>query len=355
MSTRRQTPCRLNARARSDASTGPFALVEHLHVSAERDRREDPLGRVAAAPPDEQRLAEADREAQHLDVADARSEVMAVFVHDDQDAERDDECGDRVQQVHAAFPKSAPAHSAAARPRAPIGIEQRFERFARCGRYALQSLVDHVRNRGEAKPSRQKRLDCDFIGRIQHGRYGATGTQRGVRQAQARKAVRLRVLERQASDRCEIERANAGFDSFRVGERVRDRDPHVRIRKLRDHRSVDVLDQRMHDALRMDQDLDPLGRQVEQPARFDYFESLVHHRRRVDGDLAAHDPVRVRAGFVGRDADGAVERRGAERTAGRREQHAAHPTSLVRRHALEHRVVLAIDRQQQRSDSRTAP
>jgi hypothetical protein len=49
-------------------------------------------------------------------------------------------------------------------------------------------------------------------------------------------------------------------------------------------------------------DLDALGREVEQPAGLDDLERLVHHRRGVDRDLAAHDPVRVRAGLVGRDA-----------------------------------------------------
>ena len=56
----------------------------------------------------------------------------------------------------------------------------------------------------------------------------------------------------------------------------------------------------------MDDDADPLGRKIEQPARLDHLERLVHHRRRVDRDLAAHDPVRVRAGLVRRDG---VQRR----------------------------------------------
>ena len=58
---------------------------------------------------------------------------------------------------------------------------------------------------------------------------------------------------------------------------------------------------RVDDALRMDHDADLLGREVEQPARLDHLERLVHHRRRVDRDLAAHHPVRMRAGLVGRD------------------------------------------------------
>ena len=39
--------------------------------------------------------------------------------------------------------------------------------------------------------------------------------------------------------------------------------------------------------------VDPLGRDVEEPARLDHLEALVHQRRRVDRDLRAHLPVRV--------------------------------------------------------------
>ncbi len=65
--------------------------------------------------------------------------------------------------------------------------------------------------------------------------------------------------------------------------------------------AVNVLDHRMDDALRMDHDLDRSRADAEQPVRLDHLEPLVHHRRRVDGDLAAHHPVRVRARFVRRD------------------------------------------------------
>ena len=44
------------------------------------------------------------------------------------------------------------------------------------------------------------------------------------------------------------------------------------------------------------------ARHAEQPVRLDHLEALVHHRRRIDGDLAAHHPVRMRAGLVRRDA-----------------------------------------------------
>ena len=53
------------------------------------------------------------------------------------------------------------------------------------------------------------------------------------------------------------------------------------------------LDHRMHDRLRVDDDIDLLSGQIEEPMRFDDFQPLVHQRRRVDGDLAAHTPCRM--------------------------------------------------------------
>ncbi len=114
-------------------------------------------------------------------------------------------------------------------------------------------------------------------------------------------------------------------------ERVGDRRAHVRVAELREHRAVDVLDQRVDDALGMDDDLDRLGRDVEQPVRLDHLEALVHHRRRVDRDLASHHPVRDGRTPLGRDrvelaqrqACGTARRTPSARCAARRRRRAA--------------------------------
>jgi hypothetical protein len=88
----------------------PLALVEHLYVAAERHGSDHPLGAVGPQAPGGERPAESHRKAQHLDAAEPRDEVVAVFVHDDQHAERDDEGEDGVQQAHAARARTcAPA------------------------------------------------------------------------------------------------------------------------------------------------------------------------------------------------------------------------------------------------------
>jgi hypothetical protein len=66
-----------------------FALVEHAHVAAERDRGDRVFGAVAAAA-HPQRLAEAHGEAQHAHAAAARDPVVAEFVESHQHAEADD-------------------------------------------------------------------------------------------------------------------------------------------------------------------------------------------------------------------------------------------------------------------------
>src|SRR3954467_13530026 len=81
----------------------PFALVEHLHVAAKGNGRDDPLGAVGAEAPEGERAAKTDREAQHLHAAPARDDEVAELVHHDQHAERDDEGEDRLHEAHAAL------------------------------------------------------------------------------------------------------------------------------------------------------------------------------------------------------------------------------------------------------------
>ena len=110
----------------------------------------------------------------------------------------------------------------------------------------------------------------------------------------------------------------------------------------------------MDDALRMNDDFDRIARRAEEPMRFDDFEALVHHRRRIDRDFATHRPIRMSAGFVRRDAREIRRRTCAKRSARSRQQDATNAcgprrTRVARRQTLENRVVLAVDRQQRRA------
>ena len=74
----------------------------------------------------------------------------------------------------------------------------------------------------------------------------------------------------------------------------RDRQPHVRRRRLRDRGAVDELDHRVHHRLRVHHHGDVVDGHVEQQVRLDQLEALVHQRRGVDRHDGAHRPRRVR-------------------------------------------------------------
>ena len=87
---------KLNARGSIGACDGPFALVEHLHVAAERNRREPVFDVVRPrAAPLHDGLAEAYREPQHLEAEPARNPVMAKLVDGHEHTDRNDETQDR--------------------------------------------------------------------------------------------------------------------------------------------------------------------------------------------------------------------------------------------------------------------
>src|SRR5260370_18102640 len=71
----------------------------------------------------------------------------------------------------------------------------------------------------------------------------------------------------------------------------------------------------MNHALRMDHDADRVGRQIEQPVRFDNLEPLVHEGGRIDRDLRAHPPRRMIERILDRDRAETFSRPLAERTA----------------------------------------
>eukprot|EP00964_Phaeocystis_antarctica_P104088 scaffold69268_cov75-Phaeocystis_antarctica.AAC.3 len=148
------------------------------------------------------------------------------------------------------------------------------------------------------------------------------------------------------------------LDPVRPAHAVEDGQSHVGPAQLADDRRVRGLDAGVDDRLRVDDDVDVVIVDAEEP--------LVHHRRRVDRDLGAHVPVGVgRRLLAHRLGLGLVERHQllrrevAEGTARRGEDDAA---QRVGRHALQaledgrvlrvggrhHRAVLLEQRQDDR-------
>ena len=127
--------------------------------------------------------------------------------------------------------------------------------------------------------------------------------------------------------------------------------PHVGITQLRQYRAVDIFHHGMDDALRMDDHIQLLGRHVEEELGLDQLQPLVHERGRVDRDLAAHRPLGMLAGLLGRGGGNSLRRPGPERPARGGKDQASDGTARIHassaiRQALEDGIVLAVDRQQ---------
>ncbi len=75
-----------------------FALVEKPNEAAQRNRRNRPLRLIAPETAHEERLAEADREAQHLHAEQPAREIVSELVERDQDADGHQECSNGRQE-----------------------------------------------------------------------------------------------------------------------------------------------------------------------------------------------------------------------------------------------------------------
>jgi len=90
--------------------------------------------------------------------------------------------------------------------------------------------------------------------------------------------------------------------------------------------------------------------------RLDQLEALVHHGRRVDRDLGAHPPIRMRHRLLGGNVAHGIEAELAERPAARRQDDVVDGVALALVEHLVDSVVLAVDRQQaSRSGARPRP
>ena len=99
----------------------------------------------------------------------------------------------------------------------------------------------------------------------------------------------------------------------------------------------------MDDRLRMHDDVDALVRRAEQVVGLDDLQALVHERRRVDADLAAHRPRRVRERLLDRHVLELGARAAAERAARGGEHELVHRARPLGAQQLVQRRVLGVD------------
>ena len=163
----------------------------------------------------------------------------------------------------------------------------------------------------------------------------------------AGKRLVVGLLEVPGRQLAPVEPPRRARHALRIGQGVLDRQPHVRRRQLGQHRAVHELDERVDDRFGVDDDLDLLGRQAEQPAGLDHLQGLVHQRGGIDGDLRPHAPGRVAQGLLDGDVrparPGCVPRKGPPLAVSTMRSTVAGRAALDR---LEDGAVLAVDRQE---------
>ncbi len=176
------------------------------------------------------------------------------------------------------------------------------------------------------QPAAQEGVHGDLVGGVEHARRGAAGHARPRAPGAGTGSVARRAARRSAS-RPRPGRARAPARRRARGGAARRRSapacpgargaPAPRRRK----RAPGV-----DDRLRVHDDVDPVVRRAEEVVGLDHLEALVHQRRRVDRDLAAHRPRRVlRAPRSTVTPSSSAARAAAERPAGRGQRRAGRP------------------------------
>ena len=135
----------------------------------------------------------------------------------------------------------------------------------------------------------------------------------------------------------------------RIVKRVLDRQLHVRRRELRQHRPVHKLHQGMNHRLGVNQHVDLLFRQGEEPPGFDDLQGLVHHGGRVDRDLGTHPPGGMLEGLLRGDLGQLFHRPVEKRSSAGREDQSLHLLRATALEDLKQPAVFAIDRQEPRA------
>src|SRR5262245_31744145 len=225
-------------------------------------------------------------------------------------------------------------------PRLGIDANARLDGVERAIRHPFERFGDQLGNLGEADCSVKERRHRHLVGRIENCRGASAFSERLSGELKAREPVGVGLFEREGPDLGQIQPGGVARKSSRIAEGVQDGDSHIGDTELRNHRAVEVLHHRMDDRLGMDQDLDLLRGQVEEPARFDDLEPLVHQCGGVYRDLRAHFPRRMLEGLVHAHPCQLLLWHRPEWSAGRREQDAVDIGSIVPLEALEDRAVL---------------
>ena len=198
-----------------------------------------------------------------------------------------------------------------------VGVGQRVERVDLSARAAPRASPRSPR-RSRGSRSRPSRNACTATSLAAFSVHGAVPPAIPASRARRRQAnVSVSTGSNvSAPELGEIERPDRNVDALGVVQAVGDRHPHVRIAEMGQRRAVAQLDQAVDDRLRVHDHVDLVIRRPEQVMGLDQLQALVHQRRRVDRDLAAHRPRGMGERLLDRHVGELVGRPAAEGATG---------------------------------------
>ena len=168
--------------------------------------------------------------------------------------------------------------------------------FEVTGRYAgkprvwpVQGLLAGGRNGGEGDRAAEKSLHGDFVRCVEHRSRSAAAQSLLVRASTRESAfrpaasnVRVPAAARSVVDEIRLQ-------TLRPSKTIGDGSPHIGQTRLRQNRSVAIIDKGVNDRLGMNNRRELVRFDVEEMKRLDQLQPLVHQRGTVDGDFSPID------------------------------------------------------------------
>ena len=196
---------------------------------------------------------------------------------------------------------------------------------------------------GNARSPARNRSTRDVVGGDERSGGARSGTPGRARHGEGREARLVGRLEGHESLLTHVQARRRARPAPGMVEGVLDGDAHVGEPELGLLRAVHELDERVDEALGVDDDVDVLVGDIVEPVRLDDLQALVHERGRVDGDLGAHRPGGVGQGVRrGRGGHG-LRRPVAERPAGGGQDEPRDAAQVLADEALPDGRVLRVD------------
>jgi len=174
-----------------------------------------------------------------------------------------------------------------------VGIEDLVEGGMGDNFVFVHCAADGLGNLREVDAAIDEGINGNFVGGVKDCGKCAADFAGFAGELEGWETFGIRFFEGEAAEFREIGLDASAWRSVGIGQRVLNRQAHVRRGKLGEHGAINKFDHRMNDALRMDDDGDARHFDFEQPASFDHLEAFVEEGCGIDGDFAAHHPGRM--------------------------------------------------------------